>query len=159
MKGRWIAVAIYRDAKYRGIYLALLTDPEGDNCFSIYQIGWIKKWKKVPFCKLKMSLNRKFFYNLQTFWEFFQVHFYDFVANSAWKQFSTDTSRNRQGKVSRFLGICLYDCFIYRSNFVFRKCLEARRHLSSGHKTVNGQGYSELREPVKTREKCCSPIW
>ena len=30
---------IYRDAKRRGIYLALFTDPEGDNCLSIYQIS------------------------------------------------------------------------------------------------------------------------
>ena len=63
------------------------------------------------------------------------------------------TSKHRQAKVRRFLGICLYDCFIYRSNFVFRKCLETRRHLGSGRKTVNSQGYSELREPIKTREK------
>ena len=26
----------------RGIYLALGTNPEGDTCFSIYQISWIK---------------------------------------------------------------------------------------------------------------------
>ena len=45
------------------------------------------------------------------------------------------------------------------SSIVFRKCLEARRHLGSGRKTVNNQGYSELREPIKTREKCCSLIW
>ena len=72
---------IYRDAKCEGIYLALFTDPEGDSCFSIYLIGWIKNGKKVPFRKLEMSLNRNFF--LQTSWGFFQVHFYDFVANSA----------------------------------------------------------------------------
>ena len=60
---------------------------------------------------------------------------------------------------AKFLGICLYDCFIYRSNVVLRKCPEAKRHLGSGHKTVNSQGYSELREPIKTREKCCSLIW
>ena len=47
------------------------------------------------------------------------------------------TSEHRQAKVRRFLGICLYDCFIYRSNFVFRKCLETRRHLGSGGKSVN----------------------
>ena len=29
-------------------------------------------------------------------------------------------SEHREAKVRRFLGICLYDCFIYRSNFVFR---------------------------------------
>ena len=31
-------VDIYRDAKRRGIYPPLFTDPEGDSCFSIYQI-------------------------------------------------------------------------------------------------------------------------
>ena len=31
---------IYLEAKRRGIYLALFTDPEGDSCFSIYQISW-----------------------------------------------------------------------------------------------------------------------
>ena len=34
---------IYRDAKRRGIYPPLFTDPEGNSCFSIYQIRWIKK--------------------------------------------------------------------------------------------------------------------
>ena len=38
-------VAIYRDAKCRGIYLALFTNPEGDSCFSIYLTGWIKNEK------------------------------------------------------------------------------------------------------------------
>ena len=33
-KGRWIVV---------NIYPPLFTDPEGDSCFSIYQIRWIKK--------------------------------------------------------------------------------------------------------------------
>ena len=59
------------------------------------------------------------------------------------------TSKHRQAKVRRFRGICFHNCFIYRSNFVFPKCLETRRHLGSGRKTVNSQGYSELREPIK----------
>ena len=75
-------MTVNRDAKRRGIYPALFTDPEGDSCFSIYQISWIKM-KKVTFCKLKTSLSRNFVYNLQTFRGFCQVHFYDFVANSA----------------------------------------------------------------------------
>ena len=33
------------------------------------------------------------------------------------------TSKQWQANVRRFLGICLYDCFIYRSNFVFRAIL------------------------------------
>ena len=71
------------DAKPQGIYLALFTDPEGDSCFSIYQISWIKVKKISNFCKLKTSLSRNFVYILKTFGEFCQVHFYDFVANSA----------------------------------------------------------------------------
>ena len=35
-------VDVYRDAKRRGIDRPLFTDPEGDSCFSIYQIRWIK---------------------------------------------------------------------------------------------------------------------
>jgi len=41
--GRSIVVDIYWDAKRRGIYPPLFTDPEGNSCFSIYQIRWIKK--------------------------------------------------------------------------------------------------------------------
>ena len=69
------------------------------------------------------------------------------------------TSENQQAKVGRFLRICLCDCFIHRTNFVFQKCLEMTRHLGSGRKTVSSQGYSELREPIKTRENCFSLIW
>ena len=95
------------------------------------------------------SWGRKFFYNLQTFRGFFQVHFYDFVANIIQHENFLPTSQHRQAKVRCSLGICLYDCFFYRSNFVFRKCLEMRCYLGSGRKTVNSQGYSELREPIK----------
>ena len=35
-------VDIYRDVKRRGIYPPLFTDPEGDSCFSIFQIRWLK---------------------------------------------------------------------------------------------------------------------
>ena len=35
-------VDIYRDAKRRGTYPPLFTDPEGDSCFNIYQVRWIK---------------------------------------------------------------------------------------------------------------------
>ena len=56
------------------------------------------------------------------------------------------TSKHRQAKDSRFLGICLYDCFIYRSNFVFQKCLETRRHFGSGRKTVNSSVWTRENE-------------
>ena len=124
-KGRWIVV-LYVHAKCRPRYLALFTDPEGDSCFSINQISWIKL-KKVTFCKLKMSLSRNLVY---TFVKCILLQI----------QYENDflpSSQHWQGKVRRFLGICLYECFIYLTNFVFRKCLETRRHLGAGSKTVN----------------------
>ena len=141
------------------LYLALFTDPKGDSCFSIYQISWIKL-KKVTFNKLKTSLSRNFVYNLETeaFQGFCQVHFTILLQIQHENNF-LPTSEHREAKIRPFLGIRLYDCFIYRTNFVFRKCLETRRHLGSGRKTVNSQGYSELREPIKTRENCYSLIW
>ena len=44
-------VAMYRDAKSRGIYPPLFTDPEGDSCFSIYQIRWIKNASSISSSK------------------------------------------------------------------------------------------------------------
>ena len=73
---------IYTEMRSVEVYLALFTDPEGDSCFSIYQISRIKM-KKVTFCKLKTSLIRNFIYDLHTSRGFCQVYFYDFVANSA----------------------------------------------------------------------------
>ena len=40
---------LYQDAKRRGTYLVLFTDPEGDGCFCIYQVSW-RKMRKVTFC-------------------------------------------------------------------------------------------------------------
>ena len=58
---------------------------------------------------------------------------------------------NEKPKFVAFLEFyCLYECFIYRSNFVFPKI--------SG-KIVNSQGYFEFREPIKTRENYYSLIW
>ena len=46
-KGGWIMVDIYQNAKRRGTYPPLFTDPEGDSCFSIYQIRWTKKCRFI----------------------------------------------------------------------------------------------------------------
>ena len=78
-KGRWIVLNIYTET------LALWTDPEGDSCFSIYQISWIK-------------IKKELFVNKGRHLEFVYVSvhsvsgiiFYDYVANSVRKFFSTD---------------------------------------------------------------------
>ena len=87
-------VDIYRDAKRRGICPPLFTDPEGDSCFSIYQIRWIK--------------------------------------NAASLMATISSSETFAKRRAIFLSVC---------------------------KTVNSQGYSELQEPIKTRENCYPLIW
>ena len=143
---------IYRDAKRREVY----TDPEGDSRFSIYQISWIKM-KKVTFCKLKTSL--------QTLFTIYK-HFGDFVKyvftillQIQHESNLLPTSKHRQAKVRRLLGICFYECFIYRSNFVFPKMSRSGTPSWLQSQTVNSQGYSELLEPIKIRESCYSLIW
>ena len=149
---------IYREAKSRGIYLALWTDPEGDSCFRIYQISWIKL-KKATLCKLKTPLSRNFVHSLQTFRGFVKF-ILPFCCKFSMKVIIfLPTSEHWQAKSRRFLDICVYDYFIYRTNFVFQTCLETGSHLGSGRKTVNSQGYSELREPIKLRKNCYSLIW
>ena len=118
------------------IYLALWTNPEGDNCFSIYQISW-RKIKKEIFVKKDVTLLQFVFFSIDSV---SGIIFYDFVAN--WQQ----------AKFCHFLGICWRSCFIYRYNFIFRNCRETRSYFESCPKTVNIQGYSELREPIRTRE-------
>ena len=76
-------VDIYQDMRRQGIHLALFTDPEGDSCFSIYQISWIEMKKKVPFVHSKCHLIVGTLLTLQTFRGFCQVHFYALVTNSA----------------------------------------------------------------------------
>ena len=101
---RWIVVDIYQDAKLRGTYISSTVNwPWGDICFSIYQISCrkIKKWKQDLFVPQQHHLVGTLFTNI------IYKHFGDFY--------------HWQVKVHHFLGICLYKCFIYRSNFFFLK--------------------------------------
>ena len=68
----------------RGICLALFTNPEGDSCFSIYQSSWIKI-KKELFVNFNLKRLVGTLFTLQTFRGFCQMHFYDFIADSARK--------------------------------------------------------------------------
>ena len=86
--------------------------------------------KKVPFCKLKMSLNTKFFTIYKHSGDFFKCIFTILLQIQHENNF-LPTSKHRQAKVRRFLGICLYDCFIYRSNFVFRNVSKRDATLAS----------------------------
>ena len=114
---------------------------KGDSCFRICQIRWIKT-KKVTFSQLKTSLSRNFVYNLETF----RKCIFTILLQIQHENHFLPTSKHRQAKVCRFRGI-------------EKKCIETRRHHGTVRKTENSQGYSELREPNKTRENCYSLIW
>ena len=101
---------IYRDAKRRGVYLALFVDSEGESCLSSYQICWMKV-KKVTFCQLKTSLSRNFVYHSQTFRDIVKRIFIILLQIRHGNNFPP-TSKHRQAKGRQFLGICLYDPFI-----------------------------------------------
>ena len=63
------------------------------------------------------------------------------------------TSKYRQAKGCRFRGICRTTAsFIAQISSSENVSARARRHLGSGRKTVNSQGYSELWEPIKLCE-------
>ena len=85
---------MYLDASRLGRYPPLFTDPEGDTCFSIYQIRWIK--------------------------------------NAASLMATISSSETFAKRRAIFLSV---------------------------RKTVNSEGYSELQEPIKTRENCYPLIW
>ena len=115
---------------------------------SAFTKSWIKM-KKVTFVNQKRHL-------VGTLFTIYK-HFGDFVNCIFTILLPVNTDKP---KFVGFFDICLYDCFIFRSNFVFRKRLETpTRHLGSGRKTANSQGYSELRKPIKKSENCYSLIW
>ena len=141
----------------KGIYLALFTDSEGDRCFSIYQTSWIKL-KKVNFCKLQTSLGRDFVHNLRTFRGFCPVHF-TILLQIQYENNFLPTSEHRQTKFVAFLVfVCTNASFIIQ---ISSSENVSKRDAINGscRKTVNSQGYSKLREPIETRENCCSLIW
>ena len=81
--------------------------------------------EKSNFFKLKTSPSRNFVYNLQTFSRILSSSFLiTILLQIQYENIFLPTSKHRQAKVRHFLGVCLYDCSIYRSNFVFQKCLE-----------------------------------
>ena len=98
------------------------------------------------------SLSRNFVYSCVQ--GFCQVHFTILLQIQHENNFLA-TSEHRQAKFRRHLSICLYYCYIYETNFVFRKCLEARRHLGSGRKTVN----RDLKIGTATAEKTSLKKW
>ena len=101
-----------------------------DSGFRIYQISWMKIKKKYLFVNRRRHLSKSLF-TLQL--TVFLGSYFMILLQIQPENYFLPISKHPQAKVRRFLGICVYDCFIYRSN----KCLETRLHLGSDRKTVN----------------------
>ena len=134
------------------IYPRLFTDPEGNNCFSIYQTSWIQM-KNVTFCKQKTSLCRNLFTMYKHFGDFVKCIFMILLQIQ-------DENISLPPSQSLLLSWSLLVRLLHLSlQFRLPKISLSRSHLVSGHKTVNSQGYSELWEPIKTHKNCYSLIW
>ena len=146
---------MYTDTRSKrwGIYLGLWTDPEGDSCFTIYQISWIKLKKELFVNKRRHSVRVCLRFN----WQCFGDHFLLFCCKFSGKFFFYwPVNTDKPNFVFIFVGAA--DSFTAK-NFISQNCRETRRHFESHPKTVNIQGYSELREPIRTRENCYPLIW
>ena len=94
-----MVVDIYWDAKCRGLYPLLFTDPEGDSCFSIYQIRWIKKCRFI-------NGHNLFFWNFRETTRHFSFHSHNSeyprifqvmgAIQDRWKSLSTDLINTKE---------------------------------------------------------------
>ena len=139
------------DSKRLGIFLALWTDPEGGSCFSIYQISWINI-KKELFVNKRRHL--EFVY--VSIWQCFGDHFLSFCCKFNKKMFS---HRPVNTDKPNFVSFLVFVGAAASFTAVFRNYRETRSRFESRPKTVNIQGYSELREPIRTRKNCYPLIW
>ena len=112
-KGRWIVVDIYRDAKRRVIYPPLFTDPEGDSCFRIYQIRWIKKCCFNFFFRNFHEMTRHFSLHLQNS-EYPRIFRVTGANQNARKLLSTDlVNTNIDYEQLHRMDLCLLKVFQY----------------------------------------------
>ena len=93
--------------------------------------------KKVTICKLKTSLSRSFVYNLQTFREFC-------------RKFSMKITFYLPVNTDKPTFVAFLVLFCTTASFVAK---------IPSSQNVNRQGYSELLQPIRTRENCYSLIW
>ena len=109
----------------------------------------LDKTEKKKLCKLKGSLSRNISGIVKCILRF--------CCKFRMKIIFYQTVNTVKPKVRRFLGIFFVRLLHLSHKFRLPKMF--RRHLVSGHKTVNSQGYPELQEPIKTRENRYSSIW
>ena len=103
--------------------------------------------KKATFYKLKTSLGRNFFYNLQTF-RILSSAFLRFCCKFSMKIIFYLTVNNGKPKVFHVLVFVCTTASISSIENISKR----DDHLGSGFKSESSQGYSELQEPIKTRE-------
>ena len=156
-KGRWIVVEIYQSAKRRGIYNYLCSRTLRRIVVWVFTIRWIKM-KKVTFCKLKCHLVGTLFTIYKQFGDFVKC-----ICTTSLQiqheNYFLPTSYHRQAKVRRFLGICFYDCFIYRP--VSSSKIASKRDviLAPVAKQWLAKDIPSCGNQIKTSEDCYLLMW
>ena len=140
----------YQEAKRRGKYRALFTDPEGESCFSIYQ--QLNKNKKVTFCKLKNSLSRNFVYNLQTLSSAFLRFCCKFIMKTI---FYLLVTTNKPKFVAFLVFVCSTASFIAQISSS-ENVLKRDAILAPVAKQWIAKDILNYREPIKN---CYSLVW
>ena len=153
-KGRCIEVDIYRDGKRRGIYPSLLTDPEGDSCFSIYQIRWIKKRFFNFFFWNFRETTRQFSLRSQNS-EYPSIFRVIGANQNARKLLSTDlVNTNRKYRSD---GSNAFQCQTKRRNFLWRStlrsCLTGEERSLHQKLKAKPELLSEYNEIIKEQEQ------
>ena len=91
------------------------------------------------------------------YWQCFGDHFLWFCCKFNKKIFFYQPVNTERPKL--FLSWYFLAQLILLALFIFRNCRETRSHFESRPKTVNIQGYSELREPIRMRKNCYPLIY
>ena len=119
-------------------------------------LGWYQKWKRRHSVSLrtKTTLAQHLPEDLeqQTVSQGVQRHGWNFVLKN----------RRKIGKSIVLLSTkiaSLHPIRVTIYNYPLKVSHETRRHFESRPKTVNIQGYCELREPIRTCENCYPLIW
>ena len=146
-KGRWI-VASFTETRSVEVYI----DPEGDSCLSIYQISWIKI-KKELFVSKRHHLVRVC---LRSNWQCFGDHFLRFCCKFNKNFFFCRPVTPNFVSFLVFVGAAASFTAKISS---FETVAKREAILNLVPKQWIIQGYSELREPIRTRQNCYTLIW
>ena len=133
----------------------LWSEPDGDSCFSIYQISWIKINREVFVNKRHHLVRVCLHFN----WQCFGDHSIQFCCKFSKKIFFYRPVINDKPNFVSFLVFGGAAASSTAKISPFKTVMKREALFNSCPKTVNIQGYSELREPIRMHENIIAIHW